>query len=288
MAEQQGDDKGASCNAQGDARAVAEAEVDQAQNDAQGEAEAQGEQVRLVHVLAAVADFVPVFGKVFRRTDHSQHVVAFQRGFPRGDEGEAQAGNAGDNDAVRAQGFQVAELVPGIVLVCQNQFAALLLGVHGVGIVAYLPQKGDVVRHGVAVAHNEDFRSFPERVFRRQGHQPVVANHAGDHAVQTVQQLAVRNVLAYQVGLCDADKAGNDADFLPGMHGFGLLVEVKAQQARQELDEKDHAHHAERIGDAVTDADAASGGSRQAFRPPAPGCWCMRRQRCRKRFPREL
>ena len=213
-----------------------------------------------------MADFVPVFGKVFRRTDHSQHVVAFQRGFPRGDEGEAQAGNAGDNDAVRAQGFQVAELVPGIVLVCQNQFAALLLGVHGVGIVAYFPQKGDVVGHGVAVAHDEDFRSFPERVFRSQGHQPVVANHAGDHAVQAVQQLAVRNVLAYQVGLCDADKAGNDADLLFGMHGFGLFVEVKVQQARQKLDEKDHAHHAERIGDAVTDADAASGGSRQAFR----------------------
>ena len=34
VAEQQGDDKGASRNAQGDARAVAEAEVDQAQNDA--------------------------------------------------------------------------------------------------------------------------------------------------------------------------------------------------------------------------------------------------------------
>ena len=91
--------------------------------------------------------------------------------------------------------------------------------------------------HGVAVAYDEDFRSFPERVFRSQGHQPVVANHAGDHAVQAVQQLAVRNVLAYQVGLCDADKAGNDADLLPGMHGFGLFVEVKAQQARQKLDE---------------------------------------------------
>ena len=266
VAEQQGDDEGASRNTQGDSRAVAEAEVDQAKNDAQGEAEAQGKQVRLVHVLAAVADFVPVFGKVFRGPHHGQHVVAFQRGFPRGDEGEAQAGNAGDNDAVRTQGFQVAELVPGIVLVCQNQFAALLLGVHGVGIVAYFPQKGDVVGHGVAVAYDEDFRSFPERVFRSQGHQPVVANHAGDHAVQAVQQLAVRNVLAYQVGLCDADKAGNDADLLPGMHGFGLFVEVKAQQARQKLDEKDHAHHAERIGDTVTDANAASGGSRQAFR----------------------
>ena len=43
----QGDDEGASRNTQGDSRAVAEAEVDQAKNDAQGEAEAQGKQVRL-------------------------------------------------------------------------------------------------------------------------------------------------------------------------------------------------------------------------------------------------
>lgn len=204
VAKQQGDDQRAARNPQGDAHAVAEAEVDQPQDDAQGKAEAQGKQVRLVHVLAAVADFVSVFGEVFRGTHHGQHVIAFQRGVPRRDEGEAQAGDAGDDHAVRAQGFQFAKLAAGVIFVRQDQFAALLLGVHGVGVVAYFPQEGDIVRHGVAVADDEDFRSLPERVFRRQGHQPVVAHHAGHHAVQAVQQLAVRNVLADQVGLRDA------------------------------------------------------------------------------------
>ena len=266
VAEEQGDDQRTAGNSQRNAHAVAQAEVDQPQNDAEGQAESQGKEVRLIHVLAAVSDFFPVFGEVFRRTDDGEHVVSFQRRVARGDKGEPQPGDAGDDDAVRTEGFQVAELASRIVLVGQDQLAAFLLGVHGVGVFTGFPQERDVVRHGIAVAYDEDFRPFPEGVFRRQRHQPAVAHHAGHHAVQAVQQLAVRNVLAEQVGLVDADQAGNDAGFLLGVHGPGLLVQVKVQQARQELDEQNHAHDPERIGDAVADADAAAGGSGQAFR----------------------
>lgn len=266
VAEEQGDDQRTAGNSQRNAHSVAQAEVDQPQNDAEGQAESQGKEVRLIHVLAAVSDFFPVFGEVFRRTDDGEHVVSFQRCVARGDKGEPQPGDAGDDDAVRAEGFQLAELASRIVLVGQDHLAAFLLGVHGIGVFTGFPQERDVVRHGIAVAYDEDFRPFSEGVFRRQGHQPAVAHHAGYHAVQAVQQLAVRNVLAEQVGLVDAHQAGNDAGFLLGVHGPGLLVQVKVQQARQELNEQNHAYDPERIGNAVADADAAAGSPGQAFR----------------------
>ena len=43
-------------------------------------------------------------------------------------------------------------------------------------------------------------------------------------------------------------------------------VQVKVQQARQELNEQNHAYDPERIGDAVANADAAAGSPGQAFR----------------------
>ena len=43
-------------------------------------------------------------------------------------------------------------------------------------------------------------------------------------------------------------------------------MQVKVQQARQELNEQNHAYDPERIGDAVANADAAAGSPGQAFR----------------------
>ncbi len=84
--------------------------------------------------------------------DHGEHVALFQAGPGVGNEGELHPADPGHDHAVLAQGVDVAQGGANQLLFCEDELAALIVGVeHNVAVADASDQlSGDFDRFGVA------------------------------------------------------------------------------------------------------------------------------------------
>ena len=111
-----------------------------------------------------------------------------------------------------------------------------------------------IALHLLPRADHQHFHPLREGILRAERYQHFVTQHTGDAAGDDILRRKSSDAATDEVRVVDTDDAGDNLVRSAG-GGAGLLVQVPAQQAGEELHEKHHPDHPEGVGNAVADVD---------------------------------